>query len=157
MRYTKFALVALVALFTGCEEYFEKKDSEQDGSKPYIAILAPADNSVFATDQSIKIESVVSDKDNVKELEVQIVKLEGSEIGNGNANANATANANAGNTGNGSNKAVWSFKKFPIKNPVVVDTAFAAANLPAGNYLLTLNSIDGRTNVGTKEVKFTVK
>ena len=153
MRYTKFALVALVALFTGCEEYFEKKDSEQDGSKPYIAISAPADNSVFATTQSIKIESVVSDKDNVKELEVQIVKLEGSEIGNGNANANA----NAVNTGNGSNKAVWSFKKFPIKNPVVVDTAFAAANLPAGNYLLTLNSIDGRTNVGTKEVKFTVK
>ena len=156
MRYTKFALVALVAVFTGCEEYFEKKDSEQDGSKPYIAISAPADNSVFAPNQSIKIESLISDKDNVKELEVQIVKLQGLGNGNANANANINANANAGNNDNG-NKAVWSFKKFPLKNPVVVDTALAASALPAGTYLLTLNSIDGRTNVGTKEVKFTVK
>jgi len=152
MKYTKFAFVALVAVFTftGCEEYFEKKDSEQDGSKPYIAISAPADNSVFTSNQSIKIESVISDKDNVKELDVQIVKLEGG------ANGNANANANAGGNGNG-NKAIWSFKKLPVKNPVVVDTAFSASVLPAGDYLLTLNSIDGRTNVGIKEVKFTVK
>jgi hypothetical protein len=147
MRYNKFAFVALVAVFTGCEEYFEKKDSEPDGSKPYIAISAPADNSVFSSNQAIKIESVISDKDKVKELEVQIVQL--GEVGIANANKSIGGDNNA--------KALWSFKEFPKTNPVVVDTAFAAATLPAGEYLLTLNTIDGRTNVGIKEVHFTVK
>ena len=147
MKYTKFAFVALVAVFTGCEEYFEKKDSEPDGSKPYIAISAPADNSVFAGDQPIKIESVISDKDDVKELDVQIVKLD----------AAAMANASSNNSSPGTNTAVWSFKKLPVKNPVVIDTFMAASALPAGDYLLTLNTVDGRTNVGSKEVKFTVK
>lgn len=150
MKYTKFAFVALVAVLTGCEEYFEKKDSEPDGSKPYIAISAPADNSVFASNEAIKIESVISDKDKVKELEVQVVRL-GESV---NANAN---NKGLGLGNSNSAKALWSFKEFPVKNPVVIDTAFAAANLPAGEYLLTLNTIDGRTNMGIKEVHFTVK
>jgi len=146
MRYTKFAFVALVAVFTGCEEYFEKKDSQPDGSKPYIAISAPADNSVFSSNEAIKIESVISDKDKVKELEVQIVQLgEGGSVNNKSIGTDNSA------------KALWSFKEFPKTNPVVVDTALAAANLPAGEYLLTLNTIDNRTTVGIKEVHFTVK
>lgn len=154
MRFKKLALISLVVIFTGCEEYFEKKDGEPDGSNPYIAISSPADNSTFIGTQSIKIESVISDKDDVKEFEVQIVKMEDAKGPNANANANATDNANSISS---NNHAVWSFKKFPIKNPVVVDTAFSASQLPAGEYLLTLNTIDGRTNVGIKEVKFTVK
>jgi hypothetical protein len=140
MKYTKFALVALVAVFTGCEEYFEKKDSEADGSTPYIAISAPADNSVFTQNQTIEIESLISDKDQVKELEVQVVKL-------------AESTKQVGNI----SESVWSYKDFPVKNPVVIDTVLAASNLAPGNYLLTLNSIDKRTNVGIKEVHFTVK
>ncbi|GEO06312.1 hypothetical protein AAE02nite_39760 [Adhaeribacter aerolatus] len=158
MKYTKFAFVALVAVLTGCEEYFAKKDSEPDGSKPYIAISAPADNSVFSSNQAIKIESVISDKDKVKELEVQVVKLGESATGNGNPNANPNNKGLGIGQGNdNSSKALWSFKDFPVKNPVVIDTAFSAATLPAGEYLLTLNTVDGRTNVGIKEVHFTVK
>lgn len=145
MKYTKLGLLALVAVLAGCEEYFEKKDSEPDGSKPYIAIMAPANNSVFSNTQAIKIESVVSDKDKVKEIEVQIVQLA------------PEAGQKTGTLAASNSKPVWSFKNFPAKNPVVIDTALAAANLPAGKYLLTLHSIDNRTNVGTKEVHFTVK
>ena len=145
MKYTKLALIALVAVFTSCEEYFEKKDSQPDGSTPYIAISAPAQNSVFDNNEAIKIESVISDKDQVKELEVQIVRLGES--------ADEASKAVAGNA----SEAVWGFKDFPIKNPVVIDTALTSASLPAGDYLLTLNTIDNRTNVGIKEVRFSVK
>jgi hypothetical protein len=52
---------------------------------------------------------------------------------------------------------VISIKKFPKKNPVVLDTAIAATSLAKGEYLLTLNGIDGRANVGTKEIKFSIR
>jgi len=136
MKYTKLALLASMGLLAGCEEYYAKKDAAPDGSDPYISISAPAQNSVFSVAQSIRLESLLSDKDKVKEIEVQVVKLDGS-----------TEN----------NQPLLSFKQFPKTNPVVIDTAFAAAALPAGDYLLIMNGIDGRTNVGTKEVNFSVK
>lgn len=136
MKYAKFALVGLMGLFAGCEEYYAKKDVEADGSTPYITISAPAHNSVFTKGENVRIESLLSDKDQVKQIEVKIVEL--NKNGQGN-------------------KPAISFKKFPKKNPFVLDTTFAAASLPVGEYLLTLNGIDGRTNVGTKEVKFSVK
>jgi len=146
MKYTKFALLALLGLFTGCEEYFAEKDSEPDGSKPYISVMSPANNSVFARNQNIEIESLLSDKDNIKELEVQIVKL----------NSESSFSTTTIDTTTSGNKAVWSFKKYPTQNPVIIDTTVAASVLTAGNYLLVFNGIDGRTNVGTKEIKFTV-
>lgn len=136
MKYTKVAMLAMMGLFSGCEEYFAEKDAEADGSDPYISISAPAQNSVYDNNGSIKIESLLSDKDFVKEIEVQVVSLDSSAK---------------------SNEPILSFKKFPKKNPVILDTTLATADLPVGEYLLILNGIDGRTNVGTKEVKFLVK
>jgi hypothetical protein len=136
MRYVKFALVAVAGLLVSCEDYYAEKDAEADGSNPYISISAPGQNTVFNQNQSIKLESLLSDKDQVKKIEVQIVSLnkEGQD-----------------------NETLVTFNKFPKKNPVVLDTTISTAELPAGDYLLILNGTDGRANMGTKEVNFSVK
>ena len=136
MKYAKVALMAVTGLLVSCEDYYAQKDGEADGSNPYISIAAPGQNAVFNQNQSIKLESLLSDKDKVKKIEVQIVNLnkEGED-----------------------NETLLTFNKFPKKNPVVLDTAISTADLPAGDYLLILNGTDGRANMGTKEVNFTIK
>ena len=127
-----FAL-SLMAL-AGCS-YFEEDLTSPDGSAPYISVLSPGENTVFTDGQVLNLKSEILDKDKINQLEVQIIKL----------------NAES------SNAPVWGFTQQPKKNPVVIDTALAVSSLPAGDYLLTLNTVDSRTNVGTKEIKFSVK
>jgi hypothetical protein len=132
MKFKLLALAVSVAAMTSCEQLFNEDVTSPDGSSPLITINTPYDNTVYSTSQAIRIQSEISDKDKISQLDVKVTKLDGSNQ-------------------------VWGFTKFPMKNPVILDTAFSAAGLAAGNYVLTLNTIDGRTNVGTKEIKFTVK
>lgn len=132
-----FAISALsLTSFVGCQEIFNEDETAPDGSVPNISISSPNENSSFLRDQTININSIITDKDNIQTLEVKVAK-----VSEGNPSAT-----------------LWGFTKQPKKNPVVrVDTAFTASTLPTGNYVLTLNTIDGRTNVGYKEIKFSVK
>ncbi len=131
-----FAISALLlTTITGCQEIFNDDETAPDGSTPNISISSPNDNSSFHTGQTINITSIITDKDNIQKIEVKVAKVTAG-------NPSAT---------------LWGFTKQPKKNPVVrLDTAFTASALPAGNYVLTLNTIDGRTNVGYKEIKFSV-
>ncbi|MGV3642162.1 MAG: hypothetical protein ACO1NZ_16675, partial [Adhaeribacter sp.] len=103
------------------------------GSLPYIKVDAPHGNTVYTAQQQGSIKSEISDKDKIQQLEVHVTPV----------------NATGGD--------VWGYTKYPKKNPVIIDTAFSAAGLPAGDYIITLNTIDGRTNVGSKVIHFSVK
>ena len=128
------ALYCFITL-TGCAELLGESDTKPDGSLPAVRLNAPLNNSVFAIGKNVAIKSVISDKDRIKEMEVQVVQLtEGS-----------------------TSKAIWGYKKFPKTNPVIIDTTIAAATLTKGTYLLRLNLVDNRTNAQVKEVQFSVR
>ena len=127
-----FAL-SLTAL-SGCD-FLEEDLTSPDGSVPYISIISPGENAVFTNGQTINLQSQITDKDKINQLDVRVTKI----------------NADSGN------EPVWGYSEQPMKNPVIIDTALTVSSLPAGNYILTLNTVDGRTNVGTKEIKFSVK
>ena len=134
MKIKIFAFALYLVALTGCD-LLEEDLTSPDGSVPYISVSSPAQNSVFTTKQTIKLKSEISDKDKISQLDVTVTRLDPET----------------------SNKPVWGYTKQPMKNPVIIDTAFSVSNLPAGNYILTLNTVDGRTNVGTKEINFSVK
>lgn len=134
MKYKILAAAFFVVSLAGCKELSKEDEATPDGSLPYISVSAPNQNSVFTNNQQLQLLSEITDKDKIKQLDVRVVR------------------ADAGN-----NKSIWGYTKFPQKNPVVEDTTFAVSELEPGNYVLILNTIDGRTNVGTKEVKFIVK
>jgi len=134
MKFKIFAFALSLTVFAGCD-LLEEDLTSPDGSIPYISISSPNNNAVFTNGQTLNLKSEISDKDKISQLDVQVTRL----------------NAEA------SNEPVWGYSKQPMKNPVIIDTAFAVSSLPAGEYILTLNTIDGRTNVGTKEIKFSVK
>jgi len=134
MKIKIFALAFSLAALAGCD-LLEEDLTSPDGSVPYINVLSPGENAVFMNGQTISLKSEITDKDKINQLDVRITKI---------------------NTGD-SNTPVWGYTKQPMKNTVVVDTALVVSSLPAGDYILTLDTVDGRTNVGTKEVKFSVK
>ncbi len=134
LRLSFFILVFLSGL-SGCSELLNDSDTEADGSLPAIQLQAPTDNSVFTTGHTISIKSVISDKDRIKEMDVQVVKV------------------NQGRT----SAAIWGYKKFPTTNPVIVDTTMNTAGFTSGHYLIRFNLVDNRTNVQVKEVHFLIR
>jgi hypothetical protein len=133
MQFKLLPLVFTLFAFTACEELLNEDTTSPDGSVPYIAVQAPYENSVFSAGQVVRIKSEITDKDKIKRLEVHVTRTDG-----------------AGGD-------VWGYTKHPQKNPVIVDTTFSAAGLGKGSYLISLNTIDGRTNVGTKTIRFSIK
>ncbi|PSR52575.1 hypothetical protein AHMF7605_03055 [Adhaeribacter arboris] len=127
--------VVLFFFLASCEELFDTSDTKPDGSAPAVRLEAPQNNSVFSLGNNVPIKSVISDKDRIKEMEVQVVLL-----------ADGSAN-----------QTVWGYKKNPTTNPVIVDTTINTAVLTPGNYLLRMNLVDNRTNSKVKEVFFSVK
>ncbi|MGV3504350.1 MAG: hypothetical protein ACO1O1_11625 [Adhaeribacter sp.] len=133
MKWKLFVLVPALAALSSCEELWNEDTTTPDGSVPFISVQSPQDNSVYSTQQQVKIRSEISDKDKIKQLEVHVTPV---------------------NAGSGD---VWGYTKYPKKNPVIIDTTFSTAGLPAGDYIITLNTIDGRTNAGSKVIHFSVK
>jgi hypothetical protein len=133
MKFKLLPLFFSLFAFTGCEELLQEDTTSPDGSLPYISMVAPYENSVFTSGQAVRIKSEITDKDKIKKLEVHVTKSDG-----------------AGGD-------VWGYTKFPKKNPVIVDTTFSAAGLAKGDYIITLNTIDGRTNVSSKITRFSVR
>jgi hypothetical protein len=134
MKIRIFAFVLFVSAFAGCD-LLEEDITAPDGSLPYITVSSPSENAVYSKGQTFNLKSEISDKDKINQLDVRVTKI---------------------NTDSGS-QPVWGFTKQPMRNPVIIDTAFTVSSLPAGDYILTLNTVDGRTNVGTKEIKFSIK
>jgi len=134
MKIKILAFALTLTALAGCE-FLEEDLTSPDGSVPYISVSSPGNNAVFTNGQYINLKSEISDKDKISQLDVRVTKL---------------------NTESGS-EPVWGYTQQPMKNPVIIDTAFSVSNLPAGDYILTLNTVDGRTNVGTKEITFSVK
>lgn len=133
MKFKLFSLVVALTAFSSCEEMFKEDTTSPDGSVPYIAVQSPNDNASYASQQQITIKSEITDKDKIQQLEVHVTRADGA------------------------NGDVWGYTQYPKKNPVLVDTAFSAASLTPGNYIITLNTIDGRTNVGSKVIRFSIK
>ena len=133
MKLRFLPLVFSLFAFTGCEELFTEDTTTPDGSVPYISMVAPYENSVYTSGQAVRIKSEITDKDKIKQLDVHVTKSDG-----------------AGGD-------VWGYTKHPKKNPVIVDTTFAVTNLAKGDYIISLNTIDGRSNVSSKVIRFSVK
>ncbi len=136
----KFILKSLVALIfvgilTSCEDLFDTSGTKPDGSAPAVRLEAPQNKSVFTLGNNVPIKSVISDKDRIKEMEVQVVHVSDGSL----------------------NQTVWGYKKNPTTNPVIVDTAIDASVLAPGTYLLRMNLVDNRTNTKVKEVFFSVE
>ena len=126
-----FGLLTMV----GCQNIFEDNDVTLDGSKPYNTIASPAANNVYKAGENIKLVSNFTDKDQVAEVDVDIVAL-GSDL-RGSIN-------------------VVSFKRFPKQQQFKLDTTFAGNKFADGNYQLRIRSVDTRNNEGVQEVKFSV-
>jgi hypothetical protein len=132
MKFKIFACVLSMAAFCGCQ-LLKDEATSPDGSAPYVVVRSPNTNAVYTKQQLVRIKTEITDKDKIQQLEVHVTMVDGT-------------------SGD-----VWGFTKYPKKNPVLLDTTFSAAGLASGKYMITLNTIDGRTNVGTKEIRFSVK
>ncbi len=128
-------ILVWIGILSGCADLNKDSETAPDGSLPAIQLQAPTDNSIFTSGNTIAIKSVISDKDKIKEMEVQVVK-----ISQGSAS-----------------EAIWGYKKFPITNPVIVDTLMNTTGLTSGHYMVRFNLVDNRTNVGVKEVHFLIR
>lgn len=119
----------------GCQNIFEDNDTTLDGSKPYNTIASPVANQIFKAGEGIRLSSDFTDKDQVAEVNVEIVAL-GSDL-RGSVN-------------------VVNFKRYPKQQQFKLDTAFAGNTFAPGNYQLRIRSVDTRNNEGVQEVKFAV-
>ncbi len=126
------ASLAAVAMLTACEDVFEGGDLKPDGSKPSLTIENPKNNQALTKEAGLAIRATAVDKDLVKELQVRV-------------------------TGEGAEKDFLNFTTFPKQRILEVDTLLTLPSLNPGSYKLTINVVDKRTNVSSKEVSFTVK
>ncbi|MBX0332527.1 hypothetical protein K3G39_04675 [Pontibacter sp. HSC-14F20] len=133
MKLTKLlaSVVAVIAL-TACEDVFEDGSLQPDGSNPALTIRNPTKNQKLAKSSGLRIKLTASDKDKVKELHVR-VRAVGGDADHIN------------------------FTTLPDKKILEFDTLLNANVLPQGDYTLTINATDFRTNVSTDEVLFSVK
>ncbi|RDC63922.1 Ig-like domain-containing protein [Adhaeribacter pallidiroseus] len=130
-----FITLVWVGVLSGCAELNKDSETAPDGSLPVIQLQAPTDNSIFTSGNTISIKSTISDKDRIKEMEVQVVKvIQGS-----------------------TSEAIWGYKKFPTTNPVIVDTSMNTTGLTSGHYMVRFNLVDTRTNAQVKEVHFLIR
>jgi predicted phage tail protein len=132
MKFKMFTFVLSMAALSSCE-LLKEDTTAPDGSVPYIVVRSPDNNGVYTRQQQVRVKFEITDKDKIQQLEVHVTKEDGA------------------------NGDVWGFTSYPKKNPVVLDTTFSATGLATGKYSITLNTIDGRTNVGTKVIQFSIK
>ena len=133
MKFTKLlaSVIAVVSL-TACEDIFEDGSLQPDGSKPALTIRNPTKNQKLSKSSGLRVKLTASDKDKVKELQVR-VRAVGGDADHIN------------------------FTTLPDKKILEFDTVLNAIQLPQGDYTLTINATDYRTNVATDEVQFSVK
>ncbi|MBK0402429.1 hypothetical protein I5M27_05495 [Adhaeribacter sp. BT258] len=112
----------------------EQEEVKVDGSTPYTKVAAPAAENVYKASEGFKLQGNFTDKDNIKQLDVNLVRLDG----------------NAGSEN------VVSFQRKPDVHFYQLDTLLAPNTLAPGNYQLTFRSVDGRQNEGTTDIKFSV-
>lgn len=133
MKFTKLlASAVMVVSLTACEDVFEDGSLQPDGSKPALTIRNPTSNQRLTKASGLRVKLTASDKDKVKELQVR-VRAVGGDADHIN------------------------FTTLPDKKILEFDTLLTAYELPQGDYTLTINATDFRTNVATGEVTFSVK
>lgn len=133
MKFTKLlASAVMVVSMTACEDVFEDGSLQPDGSKPALTIRNPTNNQKITKGAGLRVKLTASDKDKVKELQVRVRAV-------------------------GGDADYINFTTMPDKKILEYDTLLNANELPLGDYTLTINATDFRTNVSTGEVAFTVK
>lgn len=123
--------VASVSL-TACEDLFEDGSLQPDGSTPYLVIHTPTKMQALSKASGLRLKYSVSDKDMVKEIQVQVRE---SEAGTD----------------------YIQYTTQPQKKWHDVDTLLSTGHLRQGTYTLRIQATDFRTNVASEEVTFTVK
>lgn len=136
MKFRNMTVAFAVLTMVGCKNIFEDNDLKVDGSTPYHTPIAPAADNVYRSAEPFKIESNFTDKDKISEVEVSLVRLA--------SDVKESAN-------------VINFKRFPKQQNYKLDTTLAPNSLAPGQYQMLIKSKDGRTNEGTKEIKFLVQ
>lgn len=129
---TILASLLVVSMLTSCEDLFEDGSLQPDGSNPSLTVHAPTNNQSVTAAQGMNLDVTIVDKDLVKELEVSVV-------------------------GDNAESTLLSFKKYPVKNVVELDTLISFTGVAPGAYTLKIKATDRRTNVEQQEIKFTVK
>lgn len=133
MKFTKLlASAVMVVSLAACEDVFEDGSLQPDGSKPALTIRNPTKNQVLTKSSGLRVKLTASDKDKVKELQVRVRSV------NGDAD-------------------YFNFTTLPDKKILEFDTLLNATELPKGDYTLSINATDFRTNVSSAEVLFSVK
>ena len=127
------ASMLAIVMLTSCEDIFED-GMKPDGSKPYVTVNAPTTNHSFTKANGVAVNLTIVDKDNVKDLNVQIL----------DANGNGEA-------------PIIEFTKRFDKNVVVLDTLVGQDQIMPGSYKLSITAKDKRTNIEKKEITFKVK
>jgi hypothetical protein len=130
------SIVASFAILTlaGCKNIFDTNDVAVDGSTPYNKVAAPAAENVYQASEPFKLQGNFSDKDDIKQLDVNLVRLDGAS---GSEN-------------------VVSFQRKPNVHFYQLDTTLAPNTLAPGKYQLKFHSVDGRKNEGTTDINFSV-
>lgn len=134
MKFTSIAISFAILTLTGCKNIFENDEVSVDGSTPFSKVAAPAAENVYKASEAFNLQGNFSDKDNIKQLDVNLVRLDGQS---GSEN-------------------VVSFQRKPGVHFYQLDTVLAPNTLAPGNYQLTFRSVDGRQNEGTTDIKFSV-
>jgi hypothetical protein len=129
---TMLASFGAVALLTACEDVFEDGSLQPDGSTPALIVRNPTDNQVVTKSDGLQVELTASDKDKVKELQVRVRDIRGDAD-------------------------FINFTTFPDKKILEFDTVLSASALRKGDYTMTINVTDFRTNVTSQEVAFSVE
>lgn len=129
---TLLASLVAVASLTACEDLFEDGSLQPDGSKPNLIIRNPTQNQTLSKSNGLRVKFTATDKDKVRELQVRVRDI-------------------AGGTEH------ISFTTFPDKKVLELDTVLNASALSQGDYTLSINVTDYRTNVASTEVLFSVK
>ncbi|PVY41254.1 Ig-like domain-containing protein [Pontibacter virosus] len=133
MKFTKLlASAVMVVSLTACEDVFEDGSLQPDGSKPALTIRNPSNNQKLSVSSGLRVKLTASDKDKVKELQVRVRAV-------------------------GGDADYINFTTLPDKKILEFDTLLNANDMPQGDYTLTINATDFRTNVATNEVIFSVK
>lgn len=134
MKFKSLIIPFAILTMTGCKNIFETDELKADGSTPYNKVAAPVADNVYSASEPFKLQGNFSDKDNIKQLDVNLVRL-----------SDGTASEN-----------VVTFQRKPDIHFYQLDTVLAPNTLAPGKYQLRFHSIDGRSNEGTTDINFTV-
>jgi hypothetical protein len=136
MKFRSMTVAFAVLTMVGCKNVFEDNDVKVDGSTPFHTSISPAENGVYSASQPFKIESNFTDKDQVSEIDVEMIRLASSST---------------------ESKSVVKFKRLPQIINYKLDTTLAANSLAPGNYQMIIRAKDKRTNEGKKEFRVSVQ